>query len=75
MSARETLAQMAARGDLLRFASALQETNQFHSDINEALLFFEKPWCWSDEYETWEQHGKPTDDSDPGWAKFVEEIA
>jgi hypothetical protein len=60
--------------DLLRFAHALQEADGFAGDISNVLYFFEKPWKWESEYESWRAAGSPSDHTDGAWDAFVEAV-
>lgn len=60
--------------NLLNFARSLQEADAFGGEISNVLDFFEKPWKQENEYVAWVEAGKPTDDSEDGWAKFSEAV-
>jgi hypothetical protein len=65
---------MAPHPDLLAFGIALELAGALgYMSVPRVFEFFEKPWSWADEFETWLQAGRPMDYADPGWATFADE--
>jgi len=74
---RGELTEWGPRGELLEFACALDEADEFAMGSagkqRQALfLFFAKPWNWHAEYAVWEKNGKPGGPGDEGWDGFLE---
>lgn len=57
--------------EVLRFGRVLNNAEEFDNP-SEVLYYFEKPYKWDREHETWSEMGEPYDDGDDSWSEFVE---
>lgn len=70
MNARMTLHGWVIPDEMLRFATAVNDTDALPT-TGDLLLLMEKPWKWEREYEAWKRLGEPTSHEDAGWDDFV----
>jgi hypothetical protein len=64
--------------EFLQFIRALDEADALEGDVTNDLstviYLLEKPWKYAGEFVAWNEAGRPMDDSESGWSRFVEAI-
>jgi hypothetical protein len=63
----------ANHSELTEFGSVLIEAS-FLDTVEDLQYFYEKPWKYDNEHETWEGCGKPSDRTDEGWEWFLRKL-
>jgi len=70
-TAGHILQRHAPEDEFLQFIRALVAAGWL-TEMDEVVYFLEKPWKYAGEFFAWDAAGRPMDDSEPGWSKFIE---